>query len=457
MTHLPPWILNRSRRAVALVLVLSWGLLFACVVIDYQTASVPSPAEEATPDCDTAPADPCPARQRARHLNSLGVDRWHAAGFQGKGVKIAVLDSGFRGYRAHLGKALPTHITVRSFRSDGNLEAKDSQHGILCAEAAHALAPGAELLLANWESDSPSQFLEAVRWARRQGARIITCSIIMPSWSDGDGGGSVNHELTNIIGPGDGRDDVLCFASAGNTAQRHWHGIFHDGGAGVHAWKPGRTCNRLSPWGPERVSVELYWKPGADYDLIVTDARGNAVGNLAAHRGADRSCSVVHFLPREYDSYRVQVRLKEGKPGAFHLVVLGGGLSYATASGSISCPADCPAVLAVGAVHDDCQRAGYSSCGPNSSRPKPDFMAPVPFPSLWRDRPFTGTSAAAPQAAALAALCWSRHPDWNARQVRATLRSCARDLGPPGHDHETGYGLIALPREDLEEQAIFKP
>jgi subtilisin family serine protease len=69
----------------------------------------------------------------------------------------------------------------------------------------------------------------------------------------------------------------------------------------------------------------------------------------------------------------------------------------------------------------------------------------VPFPSLWRPRPFSGTSASAPQAAAMAALIWSRRPAWTAAQVWDSLRQSARDLGPPGHDFETGYGLIQLP------------
>ena len=49
------------------------------------------------------------------------------------------------------------------------------------------------------------------------------------------------------------------------------------------------------------------------------------------------------------------------------------------------------------------------------------------------------------QAAALAGLCWSRHPNWTASQVRQALRASARDLGTPGHDAETGFGLIRLP------------
>jgi subtilisin family serine protease len=141
----------------------------------------------------------------------------------------------------------------------------------------------------------------------------------------------------------------------------------------------------------------------------------------------------------------VCVRGLQGKPGRFHLVVLGGGLAWTTANGSIACPADGPAVLAVGAVDAGGGRVGYSSCGPNSKRPKPEFVATVPFPSSWRGRPFTGTSAAAPQAAALAALWWSRYPSWPAEKVRAAMQAAARDLGPVGHDYETGYGLIRLP------------
>ena len=91
------------------------------------------------------------------------------AGWRGRGLKVAVLDSGFRGYKAHLGAALPRGIKVRSFRFDGDLEGKDSQHGILCAEVIHALAPEAELLLANWEPERPDQFLAAVRWAHARG------------------------------------------------------------------------------------------------------------------------------------------------------------------------------------------------------------------------------------------------------------------------------------------------
>jgi subtilisin family serine protease len=154
---------------------------------------------------------------------------------------------------------------------------------------------------------------------------------------------------------------------------------------------------------------------------------------------------VVHFWPQAQRHYQVRVRLVHGSPGAFHVVVLAGGLGMATAGGSICFPADGPEVIAMGAVDERGRRLEYSCCGPNSSRPKPDFVAPVPFPLTGHRPPFGGTSAAAPQGAAVAALWLSRHPDWTAERVRTTLRKSARDLGPPGHDYETGYGMVVVP------------
>ena len=73
------------------------------------------------------------------------------------------------------------------------------------------------------------------------------------------------------------------------------------------------------------------------------------------------------------------------------------------------------------------------------------MVAPIPFGTYIRSQPFSGTSCATPQAAAAAALCWSRNPGWDAARVRSYLTAWARDLGPAGYDCETGYGLVRLP------------
>jgi hypothetical protein len=394
------------------------------------------------------------APEREALFERLGVPPWHAAGLRGRGVKVAVLDSGFCGYRAFLGRALPARVQARSFRADGNLEAPESQHGILCAEVIHALAPDAELLLANWEPGRPEQFLQAVRWARAQGARILSCSVIMPSWSDCEGHGPVHQALGTLLGAGDQPGDLLCVASAGNTALRHWGGPFRDRGDGWHLWAPGQAGNGIHPWGDERVSVELCGQPGVTYELVVYDrTAGRETGRARTGRKSwvtswappSFRCAVVPFAPEPGHLYALGVRRVAGTPGPFHVVVLGGSLTYATRRGSIPFPGDGPEVVAVGAVDWRGTRLPYSSCGPDTRQPKPDFVAPVPFPSRWRDRPFAGTSAAAPQAAALAALVWSCHPDWTALQVRQALRLAARHPGAVLPAGDTGYGEVHLP------------
>ena len=131
--------------------------------------------------------------------------------------------------------------------------------------------------------------------------------------------------------------------------------------------------------------------------------------------------------------------------GNFHLVVLGGGLQFANAASSVAFPGDGAEVIAVGAVDAGGHRAPYSSCGRNGSHTKPEFVAPVPFASAWRSRPFSGTSAAAPQAAGLASLLWSMHPDWTARRVRTALEDDAQQLAATRPEPETGYGRIHAP------------
>jgi hypothetical protein len=428
-------------------------------------------AEKAWPALQSCPAEPCEAaaedgifrfrccrsEERAQHVRLLGADRWQKAGYRGQGVKIAILDSGFRGYRYYLGSALPSRIQIRSFRTDTDLEAKESQHGILCGEVIHALAPDAELLFANWDADRPDEFLHAVRWAHDQGARILSCSLIMPSWSDAEGGGPVHAELSRIIGDGRDRNDLLFFACAGNTAERHWSGHFHSAADGCHQWEPGHEENELTPWSSEEVSVELCSVADARFEVCVDDETSGLEVAHSAPAKRNRGCfAIARFRPLLSHRYGIRVRMAEDTsthaklahdrpPTDFHVVALGGWLHYATARGSIPFPADGPSVVAVGAVDESGHRTHYSSCGPNSRQPKPDLAAPVPFPSYCRDRSFSGTSAAAPQAAALAALWWCRHPDWTAARIREAMYRSARDLGPKGHDFETGYGLIALP------------
>ncbi|MCE9534579.1 MAG: S8 family serine peptidase [Planctomycetes bacterium] len=376
----------------------------------------------------------------AAPLELLGVDAWHARGLKGAGVTVAVLDNGFRGYQQHLGKGLPSKVKTQSFRRDGDLEARDSTHGILCAEIIHRLAPDAKLLFANWEPDHPESFLMAVKWCREQGASIISCSIIMPGWSDGHGAGHVHRELHKLV------DGALFFASAGNLARRHWNGPFRNDGHGSHEWKPGRIDNTIRPWGTQAVSIEISGPRESTYRLRLLDELDKPIGIEQKLLVGGVYGSTIRFLPDKDRAYRLRVELTSGDGREMRLIVLGAELEIASPNNSIVFPGDGAGVIAVGAVSDSGERDMDSSIGTIRPGIKPECVATVPVPSAIRALPFQGTSAAAPQAAGLAALLWSKAPVARSADIRKQLLDACVDLGQMGPDAETGYGRVRLPK-----------
>src|SRR5262249_17973009 len=186
------------------------------------------------------------------------------------------------------------------------------------------------------------EFLAAVRWAREQGARVISCSVVMPSCSDGEGGGTVHHDLDALLGPGTGTHDLLCFASAGNTIDRHWSGPFHAALDGFHLWEAGKEDNPLTPWSNELVSVHLYGKPGAGYELSVLEAASDreVVKSRSDDHLTDRVAAVVRFQPEQGHTYRVRVRQTHGPAGLFHITSMFASVQYRTPGASVCFPAD---------------------------------------------------------------------------------------------------------------------
>jgi hypothetical protein len=121
-----------------------------------------------------------------------------------------------------------------------------------------------------------------------------------------------------------------------------------------------------------------------------------------------------------------------------------------------------PEVLAVGGVNPDTAnlaaanenfalaasdftvKAAYADFGPHL-----DVVAPTQVPTTgWEGyrKTWSGTSAATPHVAGVAALVLARAQELGKRlsagQVMQIIRSTATDLGPPGWDRLTGYGRV---------------
>ena len=114
-------------------------------------------------------------------------------------------------------------------------------------------------------------------------------------------------------------------------------------------------------------------------------------------------------------------------------------------------PASLPHVLTVAAVGSDLAAPFFSSASAavDISAPGVGILTATP-PQLDEDgqadgyEAVTGTSFSAPMVAAAAAWLRAAKPHLGVDQIAQTLRGSARDLGRPGWDSATGYGLLSM-------------
>ena len=107
-------------------------------------------------------------------------------------------------------------------------------------------------------------------------------------------------------------------------------------------------------------------------------------------------------------------------------------------------------VLTVAATDENDQVASFSTSAPtvDLAAPGTDIIGAVPLsrdPSGFTSQPVEGTSFSAPLVAAAAAWIWTDRPTLDALQLFQLLRSTARDVGPPGFDNGTGFGILDIP------------
>jgi hypothetical protein len=139
-----------------------------------------------------------------------------------------------------------------------------------------------------------------------------------------------------------------------------------------------------------------------------------------------------------------------GIDAAVTQAIRGGSLVVAASGNSgqegnpLSYPGANAHVLTVAATDQNDQVASFSSQSPFVDISAPGVDIPVATALDNSYAPESGTSFSSPMVAAAAAWLWTVRPTLDASQVAEILRRSARDIGAPGYDIATGYGILDL-------------
>ena len=420
--------------------------------------SVPTAALRAVSELPSVAFVRRPYRPHAQQTLSEGVAlirarENHAAGAKGQGVKVAVIDGGFKG-----ADKLPRDIPIRRWYRDytrTGIYAGTDAHGTACAEIIHDVAPEAELYL--YKVADEVDLENAKDRCIQNGVAIVNYSATWVNEGFGDGRGIICDIVNDAADNG-----ILWVNAVGNYAPKHYMGFWHDSDAdNRHDFAAGDDMVNFVADFADAIRVTLTWDDWpittADYDLYLyyQDAFGNIEEVSKSTDVQDEGGAPVEFL--EYvalqeGTYGISVvRVGEAEPKKLRVWSWHHDIEYPVPASSLGIPSDARGSLSVGAIHQDQWDLGtlasYSSRGPTADgRIKPDLVAPsgVATASYGAYRLFGGTSAATPHVAGAAALLKSANPSLSRDDLWKALVESTVDLGAPGKDDSTGYGKLVL-------------
>jgi subtilisin-like proprotein convertase family protein len=414
-------------------------------------------------------------------------------GFNGAGVKIGVLSDGVE----HLADAQASGdlgpVTVLPGQTG------EGDEGTAMLEIIHDVAPGAQLYFATAFGGITS-FAQNIRDLRAAGCDIIVDDVgyfVESPFQDGQGPAVISPNNSGVVAQA--VKDVaaagaMYFSSAGNSGNLNdgtsgvWEGDFSDGGATAAPLPAGRLHNFASaqPFNTLTVAgagpINLFWSDplGAsanDYDLFRLNSAGTVVSASSTNvqNGND---DPYEQMSNSTANPRIVIVKANAAAGRFlHLNTNRGTLSTATAGqthghaatsniftfgvaasyAGFAYPNPFSTSNVVETFSSDGPRrvfflsdgtpvtpGNFSSTG-GAVLQKPDLTAADGvFVTGAGDFPgqFFGTSAAAPNAAAIMALIKSQNPGFTQSQLRSALFATALDIEAAGIDRDSGIGIV---------------
>jgi subtilisin family serine protease len=392
-------------------------------------------------------------------------------GIDGKGVKIAIIDAGFKNYdKLQKREELPRGLHTKDFTSLSQPEINPSMetelHGSACAEIIYDIAPKAEMYLLKVKVTS--EFYKAYDYCISEGINIISCSLqFIPGDCFADGSGA----MAACVDKGTD-NNILSVVSAGNHKLTSWLGRYQDCQHPQRFTRFPSGKDYLDVNIPEDSKIYLTWNDFPHsytaYNIHLYDrnevfikssdyiARG-MLPSVEIQSPGDKSELRLRIAKTDNCSSLspMEIRLMFEDKSSYleDFIIDDANRNYES---SLSNPGDSRTALTVGAI--TCSNYNLGKIAPYSSRGptraclakglpeliKPDIVAPTGVTTVsLGDEGFHGTSAAVPHVAGAAALLLSLDRSLSSRQLKEKVVSYARQA-QSSPDNIYGYGKLVL-------------
>ena len=398
-----------------------------------------------------------PVAVESEGVDLTGAYTYHNAGYDGSGVKVAVIDVGFADLPSAISNGeLPDNVVKVDCTGAGDCElssfsVETEPHGTAVAEIVFDMTPGATLYLI--KVSDVLDLAYAKNYAVDNGIRVINHSLVVPNTNFYDGKCYARNPVCTANDAW--ANNILWVNAAGNEAQSHYEAVFTDSDSdGWHNVSVSSETIRISANAGDKIEVYLTWDAwpttSEDYNLYLLDSSLNTIPLPSGTTTQSDTPPIeeISYDVTSTDTYYIAIYHNSANSHKLEVYSIYHNLSTAVASSSLLGPADAAGAMAVGAINYNNwatgPQASYSSQGPtNDGRIKPDITGPDHVSNSVAGF-FTGTSASSPHVAGAAALILHKNPGISVDQLWNSLTKAAIDMGSPGKDNIYGYGRLNL-------------
>jgi uncharacterized protein YjdB/fibronectin type 3 domain-containing protein len=389
-----------------------------------------------------------------------------AGNLAGDGLKIGIISDGTDSVATAISTGdVPSDVVILNNRYGGD-------EGTAMLEIVHDMAPNATLYFSDY-GNSMLGFNDSIKALVDAGCDIIVDDIVYlaePYFEDG----VISQFIESYVTP----RGILYLSSAGNQADNHYQGNYTSTNTGTGTYDQDFNT---SITGIQHMPILIPAYANINITLQWSDPYTSSSHDLDLEICADDAMSSSCIYSQNYqlgNGYVPYEQINASNPYSYAITYYVGvygyeslsnlkieiytfgakPTAYGTRSDSTFGHSTSKDVLSIAAISQQSNGVTrpFSSLGPftmrdGTVRNKPDFTGvdQVTVSGVNFYSPFSGTSAAAPHIAAVAALLWSNNRPLTRVELIGVMKTMSVDLMTTGYDYNSGFGFVTLSQNKL--------